>query len=110
MFLDILCQLSLKARTVHLGSMGDTYIFCCKQVGCLVRCSQLGCMYSQRISVDLGNKLVAVQHESLASGLVRDTSWEGSQLLTDTDPLADSLHPFNSFLACIDLPLTIPLK
>ena len=67
-------------------------------------------MYSQRISVDLGNKLVAVQHESLASGLVRDTSWEGSQLLTDTDPLADSLHPFNSFLACIDLPLTIPLK
>lgn len=44
------------------------------------------------------------------SGLLQDTSWEGSQLLTDTDPLADSLHPFNSFLACVELPLTSPRK
>ena len=58
----------------------------------------------------LGNKLILVQHEIVCSGLLHDTSWEGSQLLTDTDPLADSLHPFNSFLACIDLPLTIPQK
>jgi len=62
------------------------------------------------ITRPLCNKLVLVQHEILCSGLLQDTSWEGLQRVTDTDPLADSQHPFNSFLACIALPLTFPQK
>ncbi len=62
------------------------------------------------ITRPLCNKLVLVQHEILCSGLLQDTSWEGLQLLTDTDPLADFQHPFNSFLAFIALPLTFPQK
>ncbi len=54
-------------------------------------------MYFQRLSVDLGNKFVSVQHETLCTGLLQDTSWEGLQLLTDTDPLADSQHPLTAF-------------
>jgi len=108
-------NLSLKDRTARLGSLGDTDISVAYKfaINLAVLCDShsLGaCTLKDLLLIigPLGNKLILFQHEVLCSGLLQNTSWEGSQLLTDTDPLADSQHPFNSFLACIVLPVTIP--
>ncbi|DBA97350.1 TPA: hypothetical protein ACH3X1_015085 [Trebouxia sp. C0004] len=108
---------SLKYRTAHLGYVGDTDISVAYKfaINLAVLCDahSLGASIVKdilSITRPLVNKLVIVQHEILCSGLLQDMSWEGSQRLTDTDPLADSQHPFNSFLACSVLSLTIPQK